>query len=415
MKAAILAIGDELLIGQVINSNGSYIGEKLSNFGIFVSTIQIVGDNESDMLEAVAQLMEKNDVVITSGGLGPTSDDITKPVLTRYFNSQLIFSQEAYQNIEKLFSRRGMPVTKLNETQAYVPDNCEIIPNSNGTAPGMIFNKDNKYLFALPGVPFEMKAMMENVMDFISQKFTLPKVHRCVFMVTGIPESHLAEKIEKWEQILNQNQVSLAYLPSPGVIRLRLTVEGLSQDQAHHLFVSLYEQLEKIVPEHLYASIETGLHNVISKLFLSHSYSLSLAESCTGGYISHLITSLSGASKFYKGGVVVYSNELKENLLYVKSETLQKYGAVSSQTACEMAEGALQILKSDYALSITGIAGPDGGSDEKPVGTVWVAVASKNGTVSSQFLFGDNRERNIIRASWAALDFLRKEVLKEKD
>ncbi len=347
-----------------------------------------------------------------TGGLGPTNDDITKFTLCEYFDCQLIFDESTYQRIEKLFAQRGFKVTELNRQQAEVPYKCKVIPNNNGTASGMWFENNGKILISMPGVPFEMKSM---ITDFVIPKLkTLNNevIYHKTIHIQGVGESFLADLIKDWENQLPKN-VKLAYLPQPGLIRLRLSVKGDNENLLKALVLSEIEKLKKIIPDLIFGYDNDTLEEVVGKLLVANNKTVATAESCTGGYLSHLITFISGSSAYYKGSIIAYSNEVKMKILGVSSETLEKYGAVSKQTVTEMAIGVKNLSQTDYAIAVSGIAGPDGGSEDKPVGTIWIAVASDNGVIADKFLHGDDRGRNIRKAALSALAMLRKVIIQE--
>jgi nicotinamide-nucleotide amidase len=413
MKAEIITIGDEILIGQIIDTNSAWIAEQFNLNGIEIYQITSVHDNHEHIMEALNKAEEKVDLVIMTGGLGPTKDDITKNALCDYFNTKLVFHQPTFEHIKTRFTKLNIDVNKLNRDQALVPESCTVLFNKAGTAPGLWFEKNETYFVSVPGVPFEMKYLVENeILPRLRVSGKAKAIYHKTVLTQGLPESMLAMKLEEWEDALPAN-IRLAYLPSPMAVRLRLSATGNNENDLRVLVDSEIEKLQKIIPDYIYGyNIET-LAEVIGRILKFNGKTLAVAESCTGGYISHLITSVVGCSAFYKGSVTAYSNEIKENILGVKTSTLTQYGAVSEEVAKEMAIGAMQVLNTDFAVSTTGIAGPDGGTAEKPVGTVWLAVASKNGVAAQKYVFGDNRERNISRSSQTALQMLRRLVLKE--
>ncbi|NVN95383.1 MAG: competence/damage-inducible protein A [Bacteroidetes bacterium] len=412
MVAEIISIGDELLIGQVINTNASWMATQLNLIGIDVVQITVISDNKEAIKTSIDNAFKRADIIMMTGGLGPTNDDITKICLCEYFDSKLVFDESTYLRIEKLFAQRGFDVTALNRQQAEVPDKCKVIPNNNGTASGMWFEKNGKILISMPGVPFEMKTMVTNYI--ILQLKILNKVvifHKTIH-IQGIGESFLADLIKDWENQL-PNNIKLAYLPQPGLIRLRLSAKGKTTDKLDVQVFTEIEKLRKIIPDLIFGYDDDTLEEVVGKLLTTKNMTVSTAESCTGGYLSHLITTIPGSSAYYKGSIIAYSNEVKMQILGVSDETLEKHGAVSNQTVKEMAVGVRNLLKTDYAIAVSGIAGPDGGSDEKPVGTIWIAVADKNGVVAEKFLHGEDRTRNIRKAALSALMLLRKVILQE--
>ncbi len=412
MLAEIINIGDELLIGQVINTNASWMSAQLNSIGIDVNKISIISDKKNDILSCIDEAFNSSDIIFITGGLGPTNDDITKFTLCEYFKSELIFDTDTYNRIEALFAKRGFKVSELNRKQAEVPHNCRVIPNNNGTASGMWFEKKGKILISLPGVPFEMKAMISDfILPELKQNIDYQIIHKTV-NIQGIGESFLADLIKEWENNL-PDEIHLAYLPQPGIIRLRLSAKGSKTLNLNTLINFEIEKLQNLIPDLIFGFDEDTLESVIAKLLIKNKKTLSTAESCTGGYISHLITSIQGSSNYYKGSIISYSNEAKINLLDVNNETLIKYGAVSKETVIEMAVGALKRLNTDYAIAVSGIAGPDGGTIDKVVGTIWVAIASKDKIITEKFLHGENRERNIRKAALSSLNMLRKFIQAE--
>jgi nicotinamide-nucleotide amidase len=421
MIAEIISIGDELLIGQVINTNASWIAERLNSIGIRVKQISAVSDSKEHIIKSIDEATERADMIIMTGGLGPTKDDITKTTLCEYFHTSMVFNEDAYNNIVKIFTKRGFEITELNRKQAEIPANCKPISNSTGTAPGMMFKKEGKIFISMPGVPFEMKEMMTTYILPELQNLVkdLVIVHKTI-LTQGVGESFLSEKISDWENKLPEN-IKLAYLPSPGIVRLRLSAYGpLSNVQGEKIKITnklnekieeLIKELNKIIAEYIYGYDNDKLEEIIGRLLKEKGKTLSTAESCTGGNVAHMITSISGSSEYFMGSVIAYSNKIKENILGVNVGTLKESGAVSEATVKEMAEGIRKKFGTDYSIAITGIAGPDGGTEEKPVGTTWIAIATETKIKARKFLFGDSRERNITRASITALNMLRKEIV----
>lgn len=410
MKAEIITIGDELLIGQVIDTNSAWMAQRLNEIGIDVIQKTCISDESEQILKTLYEASQRADIILITGGLGPTSDDITKPTLCRFFETDLILNQSVLQNIENLLRSRGVPLIEPNRLQAMVPANCTVLQNKLGTAPGMWFEKGGKIFLSMPGVPFEMQGIMANeVLPRLKSKSGSYIIHKSL-LVTGMAESVLSQKLQNWESQFPEN-IKLAYLPSPGQIKLRLTGKGNNESQLQAEIKKLTDALFEVIPQAMEQKQDGGIENSIAELFISKNATLSLAESCTGGNIARLITSVAGCSRFFKGSVVSYSNEMKINILKVNPTIIDQYGAVSQQVVEQMAAGIKNLTGSDYAVATSGIAGPDGGTAEKPVGTVWIAVATPNEIYSQKFVFGDNRERNITRASIAALDFLRKNII----
>jgi nicotinamide-nucleotide amidase len=412
MLAEIITIGDELLIGQVVDTNSAWMGTLLNNNGIKVHQITSVSDNREHIIEALTEAAKRADIILITGGLGPTKDDITKVTLCNYFNTELVFNAEAFKDVEYVFKIRGREVTEVNRKQAEIPKNCIPLSNKNGTAPGMWFEEKGKIYVSMPGVPYEMKAIMENdVIPRLKKKFDLPVILHKTVLTQGIGESVLAEKIEAWEDSLAKENIKLAYLPSPGMVRLRLTTSGKDAAVVKQTIDRKVKELIPLAESYIYGYDNDTLEELVGKLLLQKHKTLSTAESCTGGYIAHLITSIAGSSEYFKGSVVSYANEIKENVLGVKAETLGKHGAVSQQTVEEMVAGVSSKLNTDYAIAVSGIAGPGGGTAEKPVGLVWIAIKTPIKVFSKKFQFGDNRERNIRVTAITALNMLRKEIL----
>ena len=408
MTAKIISIGDELLIGQVVNTNAAWLAEQLNLIGIKVDEILAISDNGEEIERTVKSAISRHDLVITTGGLGPTKDDITKQCLARVFDAKMVLNEKILANNTAFFKARGYELTDINRKQAEVPDCCEVIENTCGTAPCMWFKTPNNgILISLPGVPYEMKTIVER--DLLPRLKTLNGgqiiIHKTV-MTHGLGESFLSERIASWEDALPSN-FKLAYLPKPGILRLRLSAFGTAENALNTEMTKQLDELHHLIPELIYGYDDESLESVVFRLLKEKKQTLSIAESCTGGYIAHRITSIPGSSEIFNGSVVVYAYEAKQNLLGVTSQTLEKYGAVSEQCVIEMAEGCRKLFRTDYAIAVSGIAGPGGATDEKPVGTVWISVATPEKTIAEKFSYGDNRERNIIRACLSALNLLR--------
>ncbi len=413
MKAELITIGDEILIGQIVDTNSSWMGQQLNLLGIEVYQVTSVHYNHDHIMKALAEAEENADLVLITGGLGPTKDDITKHTMCEYFGTELVFHPEVLEHVRSLLSSRNVNVNQLNTDQALLPASCTVLHNSAGTAAGMWFERNNTIFVSMPGVPFEMEAIMtEEVFPRLTKLgITQSIVHKTVLTI-GLPESMLAEKIEQWESAL-PDFIKLAYLPSPMMVRLRLSGYGTDQSVLEAEIDRQVEKLLGIIPENVFGFDNDNLGLVIGRLLKESSRTLAVAESCTGGKIAHFLTSNSGSSAYFKGGVVAYSNEIKNKLLDVPSEIIETFGAVSQQVAEAMAKGAQKVLNSDYSVATTGIAGPDGGTEEKPVGTVWIAVAGPSGIISKKYIFRHNRERNIIRTTHTALNMLRTLILTE--
>jgi len=412
MLAEIITIGDELLIGQVIDTNSAWVAEQLNMIGIRVHQITSISDNEEHILQTFKEASSRVQLILITGGLGPTKDDITKQTLCKYFDTSLVFSEKAYKNVEKLFYHRGVAVTEINRLQAMVPANCKVLPNVNGTAPGMWFEKDDCIYVSMPGVPFEMKAIMEQeVIPLLLHKQNQVIIHRTI-LTEGVGESMLASIIEPWEDSLPEF-IKLAYLPQPGMVRLRLTAYGTDRNVLQEAINKAEEELFPLAGKYIFGFDDDTMESVAGQLLRQKGMTLSTAESCTGGNIAQLITSIAGSSDYFKGSMVAYSNEIKEKLLGVPHQTLLVHGAVSEQTVIAMAQGIRERFATDYSIAVSGIAGPGGGTEEKPVGTTWIAVATPTGTVARKFLLGDHRGRNIRKASLAALNMLRGKLIEE--
>ncbi len=410
MLAEIITIGDELLIGQVIDTNSAWIAEQLNIVGVRVHQITSISDNEEHILKTLDEASHRVQLILITGGLGPTKDDITKLTLCKYFDTPMVFSEEAYKNVEKLFSARGVSVTEINRLQAMVPANCKVISNPNGTAPCMWFEKDNCIYVSMPGVPFEMKAIMEEeIIPRLLVKMDQVIIHRTV-LTEGIGESALASLIESWEDSL-PSFIKLAYLPQPGLVRLRLTAYGTERTELQNAINKAEKALYSYAGKYIFGFDNDTLESVIGQLLRSKGMTLSTAESCTGGNIAQLITSIAGSSDYFKGSVVAYANEIKEQILGVPHNILAEHGAVSEQTVIAMADGIRRRFSTDCSIAVSGIAGPGGGTAEKPVGTTWIAVATPSGTIARRFLLGEHRGRNIRKASVAALHMLRDKLI----
>lgn len=413
MLAEIITIGDEILIGQIVDTNSAWMAQQLNLVGIKVKQISSISDDKQHILDALADASKRADIILITGGLGPTKDDITKKTLAEYFNVGFKTDLDSLEIIKQIFARYKVEVSDINKKQAEVLENCSVLLNKNGTAPGMWIEHNGKIYVSMPGVPFEMMYLMEElVIPKIKERFKLPNIYHHTILTAGIGESMLAEKISDIEDSLPEH-IKLAYLPKLGMVRLRLS--GTASDY-ESLIAETKVFAQKIINRvHDYVVVENDipLGMAILDYMQIRNLTLSLAESCTGGYISHLITQHAGSSKVFLGGAISYSNQLKTNMLGVSEHTLQSFGAVSEETVLEMASGAKNQYKSDYAIAVSGIAGPDGGSIDKPVGTVWIAIAGKNKVLSKKFSFGNKRAQNIERASISALTLLFK-LLKEE-
>jgi nicotinamide-nucleotide amidase len=414
MKAAIITIGDELLIGQTIDTNSAWIGSELSKSGFDVYRITSVHDRREDIIYALNEAKGKADVVVITGGLGPTSDDITKQTLCQYFNTRLVTNLEVLWMIEEMMRHRNYAINENNRRQAEVPESCTVLKNGMGTAPGMWFEKDGTIFISMPGVPYEMKYIMtEHVLPELNKRFTSQIIIHRNIMTYGTFEARLAEILTGFEASLPK-EIKLAYLPASGIIKLRLTATGKERPHLEKVMNDTATDLYKIIPEFIYGENEETLEMVIGKILISKKKTVCTAESCTGGEIAHMITSVQGSSAYYKGSVVAYANSAKTELLDVPKDLIEKYGAVSEEVVRAMAIGAKNRLKTDFAVATSGIAGPDGGTEEKPVGTLWMAVASGDEVIAEKRVFGNERINNIRRFSLAALNLLRKQLINSR-
>lgn len=413
-NASIITIGDELLIGQVIDTNSAWISQELNKIGIWVKRRVAVGDVREDIWNALEEEGRHSQLVILTGGLGPTADDITKPLLCNYFNAKPVVNEEVLKHITYLFEnvfRR--PLTESNRKQAEVPDTCEVLFNKLGTAPGMWFEKHSKVFISLPGVPLEMKGIMTDVvLSRVRDRFATGVIAHRTLLTAGVGESILADHIKDWESQL-PSHIKLAYLPNYGMVRLRLSGRGKDKTLVENDIQKQFDEVKKRVAEWLVTDEDLTMPQVISRLLKEKNKLLGTAESCTGGYIAHLITREAGASDKYNGSVVSYSNAVKKSILKVSPETIDSVGAVSEETVLQMARGAIDVLKTDYAIATSGIMGPDGGTPQKPVGTVWIAVGSKKSLTAHKFQFRFDRMLNIELTANTALNMLRKFILSE--
>jgi nicotinamide-nucleotide amidase len=411
MRAEIITIGDEILIGQIVDSNSAHIAVKLSLAGIITTRITSVADNRESIINALDNAKNNADIVIITGGLGPTGDDITKPALVEYFNSKLVLNEKVLEDIKRFLAGRALIVNERNIKQAELPDNCKIIPNKYGTASGMWFEKEGKIFISMPGVSFEMKEMTDkHIIPELKKRFKLPVIIHRTILTNGLAESTTAELIKDWENNLPAN-MKLAYLPSPGLLRLRLTAKGDEKQKLENNINIQVEGLQKLISENIFGYDDERLEEIVGMLLKKHKSALAIAESCTGGKISELITSVPGSSEYFNGSVIAYSNEIKKRVLGVSEADLEKHGAVSEKVVTKMALGIMKLYMADYAIATSGIAGPAGGTVQKPVGTTWIAISSKDKVHAQKYNFGDHRGRNILKASITALNMLRRELL----
>ncbi|GAB3901994.1 competence/damage-inducible protein A [Larkinella knui] len=411
--AEVITIGDEILFGQITDTNTQWLGAELTKIGIRTIRKSSVGDKKEAILDVLKEATERADLVIITGGLGPTKDDITKATLCTYFNTTLERNPEALAFVTKFFESRGRQITEINAKQADLPLNCTYVPNDWGTAPGMWFNENDTVYVSLPGVPFEMKNLMQyRIIPLLQKQFETPTIVHKIIRTVGIGESFLAETISDWEDAL-PGHIKLAYLPHFGQVRLRLTGTG---DDATLLKKQLDEQVEAVLPlinSYVFGFDDDELETTVARLLSDKTWMLATAESCTGGYVASQITKYAGSSAYFVGGVVSYSNTVKVNQLGVKPETLSQFGAVSEQTVREMAEGVRKTLGANVGIATSGIAGPDGGTPEKPVGTIWIACSTEKKTVARLLKLGPYREQNIQLTSVYVLNLLRQTLLEE--
>jgi len=410
VKAEILTIGDEILFGQIVDTNSQWISTELAAAGVRVVRKTSIGDKREEILQALTEATSRVQLVLVTGGLGPTSDDLTKPCLAEFYGASLELSQDALNDVTEFFKSRGRELTELNKKQAELPSNCKRLPNKNGTAPGMWFDENGVVVVSMPGVPHEMKAMVTNeVLPRIRERFVLPVIHHSIVRTAGIGESFLADLIAPWEKALPKH-IKLAYLPSLGMVKLRLTAVGADEVV---LKKEADEEIKKLLPligEYVYSLDNQNLEEVVGHMLKERNLTLSIAESCTGGYLSHLVTSVPGSSDYFLGSMIPYAYEIKMRQLGVKPATLEKYGAVSEETISEMAAMVRSRFSTDVGVATSGIAGPGGATAEKPVGTVWIAYSDKHRTVTKKLQLSKNRILNIQMASVAVLNLPRKNL-----
>lgn len=412
MKASIITIGDEILIGQIVDTNSSWIAQQLNLAGIWVDQMLSVGDDRQAITEALQNGLETSELLIFTGGLGPTKDDITVHTFAAFFDSPLVFNQPAFDHLTRFFERLGRSPGEAHRQQCFLPEKATLLPNKMGTAPGMWFDYDGKVVISLPGVPYEMKHLMEKeVLPRLQEKFDVQAVEHRTILTAGEGESRIAERIEAFENQL-PDFVKLAYLPNLGQVRLRLTAKGSDTAYLRQVIQHKTEELVNLIPDLVFGYDKETLEEVLGKQLKDRQLTLASAESCTGGLIGHTLTSVPGSSAYYNGGMVVYSNDMKVRHLNVSEETLARYGAVSEETVKEMVSGALKACQSDVAIAVSGIAGPGGGSPEKPVGTIWVAVGNAREIETRKLQLGKDRMLNIRYTATFALNMTRQFVSK---
>ena len=416
MQAEIITIGDELLIGQTVDTNSAWIGSELAKQGIKVQQITSITDQREHILSTLKQAESRSQLILITGGLGPTKDDITKATLCEYFNTTLSLNPEVLSEIEKYFYERNIDISQMNRDQALLPVDAKVIRNWQGTASGMWFEKEGRVFVSMPGVPYEMKAMMEeSVLPMVRHYFNfIPSAFKTI-MTVDLPESVLAEMIEDWEKKLRSEGFGLAYLPSPGIVKLRVTGQSENQKDATENVYKKVKEVQPIIERYIFGYDGISIQEVIGELLLERNATVSTAESCTSGYLASQITLVPGSSRYYLGSVIAYSYESKTAELNVDPDLLIKYGAVSEKVIIEMAKGIREKVGTDYGGATSGIAGPGGGTPDKPVGTVWIAISSESGVVSKCHYFGNDRKLNIQRTAIAAFSMLRKVIIDRED
>ena len=407
MKASIITIGDEILIGQIVDTNSVSIAKHLNSAGIVVREKISIGDDRSQIVETVTRSMENAQVTVITGGLGPTKDDITKKTLAELFHSEMRYDETVAAHVERMLTARGIEFNDLNRSQALVPACCTVLFNAYGTAPGMWFERDGHVVVSLPGVPYEMEHLMQDeVMPRLKAHFSLRQIVHRTMITAGLAESMLAKRIENWENALPP-YLKLAYLPNPGAVRLRLSAYEVEGESVAREIDRQFEALRKLIPEYFIGFETASIQELVHGILTERRLTLATAESCTGGVIAARFTAMPGASAYFRGGVVAYSNEAKADILGVDAADIARYGAVSEQVVRQMAEGVRRVARADYAVATSGIAGPTGGSPEKPVGTVWIAVATPRQTIALCKQCGADRSQVIDRASAFAIAMLR--------
>lgn len=411
MIVEIISIGDELLIGQTVNTNASWIGLELALRGAKVSHCAVIEDKKTAIINALNLALTRADAVIITGGLGPTKDDITKFTLAEYFHTELEINPEILNHVKGFFEKRGRIMLDVNIQQAALPKAAKILKNNVGTASGMLFEKDNKTIISLPGVPYEMQHILSSSgFEYLTNKYNVSNLFHRTIHLQGIGESYLADAISEIENALEQNEIKLAYLPSPGIVRLRFTSEPNRDKIA--LIDSAIKDVHALIPQHVFGEGDVTLNQIIGKILTEQNATLGTIESCTGGQIAKEIVQIPGSSTYFSGGIVSYSNELKINIVGVNPSSIKNHGAVSEQVVREMAINGRKLLNVDYCIATSGIAGPTGGSIEKPVGTIWICVAGPDAIHAKKFNFGDDRVRNIKITCLTGLNMLRQMLLK---
>ena len=407
ISCEVITIGDEILYGHILDTNAKWLSEQLDKLGVKINKRSTISDNHFQITNTIDKSISENDIIIFTGGLGPTNDDITKKTLNKYFKGNLVRDEITYRQIKKIFKRRNFDLTKKNKDQALVPDNCQVLHNIHGTAPGLAFSIKKKLVISLPGVPFEMKSLFnEKCIDLIRVKYNLPIVYHRIIKTVGIGESWLSDLIGKWEKNLD-NSLSLAYLPSIGRVKLRLTGKGKNLKKIKLIIQKQEKKLLKIIEKYIYGYDNDELESQVGILLNDQNKTIAISESCSGGYASHMITSIPGSSKYFLGSIIAYNNSIKENILGIDKKIIRNKGAVSKEVVEEMAKNIRIKFKSSIGLSVSGIAGPSGGSTKKPVGTVWIGLSDDKKTYSKKFQLTERRDVNIILSSICILNMLR--------
>jgi nicotinamide-nucleotide amidase len=411
MRAEIITIGDELLIGQTVDTNSAWMGAELSRIGFDIYRITSVSDKKEEIIKVLSEVTGRSDVVLITGGLGPTSDDITKNTLCEFFRTRLVQDPKVLEMIEMMIKKRNFRMNENNRRQADVPENCRVLYNTTGTAPGMWFEKNNTIFVSMPGVPVEMKHIMAvHVLPELQKRFSSQVIVHKNIMIHGIPEARLAEILSGFESQL-PGYIKIAYLPSFSTIKLRLTGKGKERNEVEKAVAEQVSKLYSIIPDQIYGEDEESMEMKVGSLLLANKATLSTVESCTGGSVARMITSVPGSSVYYTGSVIAYHNRVKTGLLNVPAEIISQNGAVSRETVEAMAIGGNILFGTTYTIATSGIAGPTGGTEDKPVGTIWIAVSGPSGVVSEKFVFGNDRNINIARSSISALNLLRRQIL----
>ena len=411
VRAEIITIGDEILYGQILDTNTQWISQELDKLGVKTIRKSSVGDAKEEIVRIFDEAQTRADLVLITGGLGPTKDDLTKKIMADYFGATLELHQQALEDVTEFFQKRGRELTEINRSQAFLPSNSTFIRNIQGTAPAMWFEERGVIWVSMPGVPFEMKGIMQQeVLPRIEKHFKTPKIVHKVIKTVGIGESYLSDLIQDWENSLPEH-IKLAYLPSLGIVKLRLTGFGVDENQLKHDIDICYQNLLPLAGQYVFGFENDELESVIGDLLKQRNATVSVAESCTGGYLGHKFTSIAGSSSYFLGGVLAYSNEIKSNLLRVENDVLDKFGAVSEECIRQMADGVRQLTNSTFGLATSGIAGPGGGSVEEPVGTVWIAVATENEVFTQKLTLGGSRLQNIEMSTITCLNLLRKKLI----